>query len=103
MRILSGGQDSRRTPTTSERRLISLLTRSSGFVDAICGQCSLGKSMCRIALDGPSLRKDRTHEGGRMFMERPAGYSWNRWPDDVEYAVKIENVSKDLVACGIET
>ncbi|PZX47615.1 hypothetical protein LX76_04461 [Cereibacter changlensis] len=21
-----------------------------------------------------------------MFMERPAGCSWNRWPDAVEYA-----------------
>jgi hypothetical protein len=32
-------------PTTSERRLISLLTRSRGLVELICAQCSLGKSM----------------------------------------------------------
>jgi len=32
-------------PMTSARRLISRLTRSSGFVDAICAQCSRGKVM----------------------------------------------------------
>src|SRR3954467_2070022 len=32
-------------PTTSERRLISRLSRSSGFVEAIWTQCSRGKAM----------------------------------------------------------
>src|SRR4051794_16721495 len=32
-------------PTTSERRLISRLSRSSGFVEAIWAQCSRGKLM----------------------------------------------------------
>jgi hypothetical protein len=32
-------------PTTSERRLISPLSRSSGLVLAICGQCYLGKAV----------------------------------------------------------
>ena len=32
-------------PTLSERRLISLPTRSSGWVDLIYAQCSFGKSM----------------------------------------------------------
>ena len=31
-----------KTPTTSVRRLISLFTRSSGFVDQICRQCRCG-------------------------------------------------------------
>ena len=33
-----------KTPTTSVRRLISLFTRSSGFVDQIFFQCATGKS-----------------------------------------------------------
>ena len=32
-------------PTTSARRLISLITRSKGLVDANCAQCSCGQAM----------------------------------------------------------
>src|SRR3954471_15414203 len=50
-------------PTTSARRLISRLSRSSGFVEAICAQCSRGKAMymstssCEACISSASLGK----------------------------------------------
>ena len=46
-------------PTTRERRSISLLTRSSGFVDQILRQWALGK------------RRERQHLSLRLVHQRP--------------------------------
>ena len=40
------------TPTTSVRRLISRWSRSSGFVDQILRQCSIGNSECEEVVAG---------------------------------------------------
>src|SRR3954451_9417117 len=47
-------------PTTSARRLISRLSRSSGFVDAIWAQCSRGKAMYT------STSSREAHELGKL-------------------------------------
>ena len=50
-------------PTTRERRLISLLMRSSGFVDQILSQCARGNpvkastSVLVVSISGPVLGK----------------------------------------------
>src|SRR3546814_2338475 len=59
-------------PTTLERRLISLLIRSSGFVDAILRQCARGnrseehtselQSLMRISYAVFCLKKKNTQE-----------------------------------------
>ena len=35
-----------------------------------------------------------------MFMECPAGCSWNGWPDDVECAIMLLGLGLTLTACA---